>query len=167
MKMSSEDFGKFDYITAHGLFSWVPEFVREKILSLFQEMLAPNGVGYISFNAFPGAHQRQMVGDITKYFTKEISEPTDKVKNAVKFLNFLTENAGEAEVYQSVLKKELSRFYRLDASEIFHDDLAEINQPFYFYEFAEMLEKNNLQFLAEADLTRCSRAGCPTKRAIL
>ena len=62
MKMSSEDFGKFDYITAHGLFSWVPEFVREKILSLYHEMLAPNGVGYISFNAFPGAHQRQMVG---------------------------------------------------------------------------------------------------------
>ena len=65
MKMTVEDFGKFDYITAHGLFSWVPEFVREKILSLYHEMLAPNGVGYISFNAFPGAHQRQMVGDIT------------------------------------------------------------------------------------------------------
>ena len=152
MKISREDFGAFDYITAHGLFSWVPEFVREKILSLCREMLAPNGIGYISFNAFPGARQRQMVGDIARFFTKEISEPTEKVKRSLAFLNFLAENAGEAEVYQAVLKKELERFLKLDASEIFHDDLAEINQPFYFYEFAGMLEQYSLQFLAEADL---------------
>ena len=152
MKMSSEDFGKFDYITAHGLFSWVPEFVREKILSLYHEMLAPNGVGYISFNAFPGAHQRQLVGNIMRYFTRKISEPSEKVEKSVAFLNFLAENSGEAEIYQAVLKKEAKRFQKLESSEIFHDDLAEINQPFYFYEFASRLEKYDLQFLAEADL---------------
>ena len=152
MQMSVDDFGKFDFITAHGLFSWVPDVVREKILSLYQEMLTPNGIGYISFNAFPGARQRQMVGDITRYFTRTISEPSEKVKRSIAFLDFLAENAGEAEVYQAVLKKELERFLKLEQSEIFHDDLAETNQPFYFYEFAEMLEKNELQFLAEADL---------------
>ena len=152
MKMTVEDFGKFDYITAHGLFSWVPEIVREKILLLYQEMLTPNGIGYISFNAFPGAHQRQMVGNIIRYFTKEISEPSEKVEKSVAFLDFLTEHSDEAKVYQTVLKKESERFSKLKASEIFHDDLAEINQPFYFYEFAELLEKRDLQFLAEADL---------------
>ena len=55
MEMSAKDFGKFDYITAHGLFSWVPDFVREKVLSLFDELLEPNGIGYISYNAYPGA----------------------------------------------------------------------------------------------------------------
>ncbi|MEO6587890.1 MAG: class I SAM-dependent methyltransferase [Pyrinomonadaceae bacterium] len=163
MKMTVEDFGKFDYITAHGLFSWVPEFAREKILSLCNEMLSPNGVGYISFNAFPGARQRQMVGDVAKYFTRTISEPNEKVENAVKFLDFLTENSGEAKVYQSVLKNELERFLKLDASEIFHDDLAEINQPFYFYKFAELLEKNDLQFLAEADLHAMFTGGLSTE----
>lgn len=152
MKMPVEDFGKFDYITAHGLFSWVPDFVREKILSLYQEMLAPNGIGYISFNAFPGARQRQMVGDIVRYFSRTISEPFEKVKKSVAFLNFLSQNADESETYQAVLKNELNRFLKLQTSEIFHDDLSEINQPFYFYEFAEFLEKHDLQFLAESDL---------------
>lgn len=152
MKISREDFGTFDYITAHGLFSWVPETVREKILSLYQELLVPNGIGYISFNAFPGAHQRQMVGNIIRYFTRKTSEPLEKVKESVAFLDFLAENADEAQVYQAILKKELARFLRLEPSEIFHDDLAEINQPFYFYEFAALLEKHRLQFLAEADV---------------
>ena len=152
MKISREDFGEFDYITAHGLFSWVPEAVREKILSLCRELLAPNGIGYISFNALPGARQRQMVGDIARYFTRTISEPTEKVNRSKAFLNFLAQNTDDAEVYQAILKKELERFSKFDASEIFHDDLSEVNQPFYFYEFARMLDKHELQFLAEADL---------------
>ena len=61
MDMSEADFGKFDYITAHGLFSWVPDLVREKVLELYRELLNENGVGYISYSAYPGAHQREMV----------------------------------------------------------------------------------------------------------
>src|SRR6185369_7508208 len=34
MDMSVAEFGSFDYITAHGLFAWVPEAVRSKVLSL-------------------------------------------------------------------------------------------------------------------------------------
>ena len=52
------EWGKFDYIIAHGVFSWVPHEVAEKILQICAEQLAPNGVGYISFNTYPGAHMR-------------------------------------------------------------------------------------------------------------
>lgn len=152
MDIKREDFGEFDYITAHGLFSWVPEQVREKILALYDELLAPAGVGYISFNAFPGARQRQMAGEIMRFFSRRIDDPLEKVERSVAFLDFLAENAGEAEIYQAALKKELERFRRLEASEIFHDDLSEVNRPFYFYEFAERLAERDLQFLAEADL---------------
>src|SRR5579862_8159289 len=37
------DIGMFDYIIAHGLYSWVPEVVREKILALCRDHLADNG----------------------------------------------------------------------------------------------------------------------------
>src|SRR5689334_20541432 len=36
MDMSVDEFGQFDYITAHGLFAWVPDFVRDRVLSIFQ-----------------------------------------------------------------------------------------------------------------------------------
>ncbi|HEV8592622.1 MAG TPA: class I SAM-dependent methyltransferase, partial [Pyrinomonadaceae bacterium] len=67
MEMSESDFGKFDYITAHGLFSWVPDFVRTKILELYRELLGENGVGYVSYSAYPGAHQREMVQRTIRY----------------------------------------------------------------------------------------------------
>lgn len=152
MEMTAHDFGKFDYIIAHGLFSWIPEFVREKVLEIYREMLTENGVGYISYNAFPGAHHRQMVQKMMRYHSKNVDEPLEKVGKAVSFLAFLGENVTEKEIFAPILKAELKRHFEHDAADIFHDDLSDANTAFYFHEFAEMLRKNDLQYLAEAEL---------------
>src|SRR5690349_5278176 len=46
--------GKFDYIIAHGIFSWVPDHVRSQLLAIFRDNLSENGVAFVSYNAFPG-----------------------------------------------------------------------------------------------------------------
>ena len=48
------DLGEFDYIIAHGLYSWTTEPVRQRVLAICQEQLAPQGIAFISFNALPG-----------------------------------------------------------------------------------------------------------------
>ena len=45
---------KFDYIIAHGVFSWVPDFVKDAILRVVKENLSQNGVAFISYNVYPG-----------------------------------------------------------------------------------------------------------------
>src|SRR5258708_5445574 len=40
---SKEQFGSFDYIIAHGLYSWVPHVVRERILAACRDMLTSQG----------------------------------------------------------------------------------------------------------------------------
>ncbi|MGC1294562.1 MAG: class I SAM-dependent methyltransferase, partial [Alloacidobacterium sp.] len=54
------ELGQFDYIIAHGLYAWVPEPVRDRALALCGELLKPNGVAFVSYNALPGSHLRQM-----------------------------------------------------------------------------------------------------------
>ncbi len=152
MEMSVANFGKFDYIIAHGLFSWVPKFVQEKTLALCREMLNENGVGYISYNAFPGAHHRQMVQKMLRFHTKNVNEPMEKVGKSISFLAFLAENSTEKEIFTPILQSELKRHFEHDAADIFHDDLSDLNVAFYFHEFAELLKQNNLQYLAEAEL---------------
>ena len=46
--------GIFDYIICHGVFSWVPPPVQDKILELCTRNLAPQGVAYVSYNTYPG-----------------------------------------------------------------------------------------------------------------
>lgn len=152
LEMSVEEFGKFDYIIAHGLFAWVPEIVREKVLALCREMLLENGIGYISYNAYPGAHYRELVREMMLFGTKETDDPMEKVGDSITFLTSLMKNATETKAYKPLLLSELQRHFEHDAADIFHDDLAEFYQPFYFNEFASRLEENDLQFLSEAEL---------------
>src|SRR5579872_1247924 len=44
----------FDYVIAHGLYSWVPKFVRDGLFALLSRCLGKEGVGYVSYNAYPG-----------------------------------------------------------------------------------------------------------------
>ena len=62
-----ESFGKFDYIICHGVFSWVPEFVREKILEISNKNLIENGIAYISYNTLPGWNMVRTIREMMAY----------------------------------------------------------------------------------------------------
>lgn len=49
------DLGTFDYVIAHGLYSWVPAPVRDRILAIARDHLAPHGVAYVSHPALAAA----------------------------------------------------------------------------------------------------------------
>ncbi len=156
MEMTEADFGKFDYIIAHGLISWIPDFVRTRVFEIYREMLTPNGIGYISYNTFPGGHIRDMARRIMRFHTRDTNEPTEKVQKAISFLAFLVENSIEKEAFQPFLTCELERHFDHETADIYHDDLAEFYQPVYFYEFVETLKKHGLQFLSESEITAMS-----------
>ncbi|HSK74674.1 MAG TPA: class I SAM-dependent methyltransferase [Pyrinomonadaceae bacterium] len=161
MDMSAAEFGKFDYIIAHGLISWIPEPVRAKVFSIYREMLSENGVGFISYNTYPGWYHRQTARGIGRIHTRNIDNPLAKVESALEFIKFLGENTPRNDVYKFILNNELFSFADVEPTSIFHDNLAEINEPYYFYEFAGRLEENGLQFLAEAELFTMSAQSVP------
>src|SRR6185503_10934875 len=66
-----DDAGTFDYIIAHGLYSWVPQTVRDRLMDICRRHLAPQGVAFISFNAYPGWQGLNMVRDLMLYRTRQ------------------------------------------------------------------------------------------------
>lgn len=148
------DFGQFDFIIAHGVYSWVPPEVRDKLLGICKENLAENGVAYVSYNAYPGSHQREMVREMMRYHVAEFTDPTQRIEQARALMEFLAEQARtEGDVYRSVLKQEQERIRGFADSSLFHDDLAEENAPVYFYQFVEHAGRHGLQYLSEAYFT--------------
>jgi trans-aconitate methyltransferase len=49
-----DTFGEFDYVIAHGVYSWVPPAVRDRLMGVCRERLAPTGIAYVSYNTYPG-----------------------------------------------------------------------------------------------------------------
>jgi methyltransferase-like protein/protein-L-isoaspartate O-methyltransferase len=152
-----DNLGQFDYIIAHGIFSWVPVQVREKILAIYRTHLAPHGVGFISYNTYPGWYMINIARDLMRFDTRDIADPVEKVSQARAALRFYA-NAIPAEKngYYSFLKAysnnidigQVDQGPKHDSA-LFHDEIAELNQPFYFTQFIEMAEQHGLRFLAD------------------
>jgi cyclopropane fatty-acyl-phospholipid synthase-like methyltransferase len=53
--------GEFDYIVAHGIFSWVTREVRDALLKLCAQHLRHGGLLYLNYNTRPGWNVRGMV----------------------------------------------------------------------------------------------------------
>lgn len=153
------EFGKFDYIIAHGVYSWVPPEVQEKILAICRHNLAPNGVAFVSYNTYPGWHMLEMAREMMLYHTREMEEPHARAQAAREMISFVAEGAPpQQQGYASFLKtyaalrKQQQGEEQDDArSFLIHDDLSEHNSPLYFHQFAQRLEAHDLQYLAEAE----------------
>jgi methyltransferase-like protein len=146
----ADGFAQFDYILCHGVFSWVPAPVRERILRLCATCLSENGVAYISYNVLPGWHLFNIGRDILRVHGERFEAPLDQVNQGVSFVNFLAghlEAAGGA--YGKALKMNLDFLKEQATNYVYHDFLSPVNAPCLFRDF--MVEAQPLQFLGEAE----------------
>jgi methyltransferase-like protein/2-polyprenyl-3-methyl-5-hydroxy-6-metoxy-1,4-benzoquinol methylase len=148
-----QEFGTFDYILCHGVYSWVPPAVQDKILAICSQHLAPDGVAFVSYNTYPGWHLRGMICEMLRYHVRQYSEPAVRVQQARVFLEFLAHAVGETgTLFGQLLKEEAELLRPLPDSYLLHEQLEKINQPLYFHEFAARAAAHGLQYLSEARL---------------
>ncbi len=155
------DYGKFDYIICHGVYSWVPDVVKDAILKTIKRFLSPNGVAYVSYNVYPGWKIKDTIRDFLMFGTKGIKGEAAKVAKARELLKVLGEyakfcqkdgNVSQIFVNYDSLKFHIDHILSTNDSYIAHEYLEVFNYPIYFKDFAENLEKNNLTYLAEVGL---------------
>lgn len=151
MQINRENYGEFDYIIAHGVYSWVPDFVRDQMLKICGEMLAEQGVAFISYNALPGAHFSQMAREMMLFHTKNLTSIDDKVNESLGLLKFIADASPPDKVYHRVLQDELKKLSERNFANVYHDELADFYKPVYFYEFMDHAHRHNLQFVTEVE----------------
>ncbi|MDE2406834.1 MAG: class I SAM-dependent methyltransferase [Xanthomonadaceae bacterium] len=149
----------FDYILAHGFYSWVPPQVQTTLLALCRQQLAADGIAYVSYNAFPGCHLRSILWDMLRQHTAGIDEPAAKIKQAREFLEWLSSTVTSRAPYADVIRHEARDLLnKTELAVFYHDDLADLNLPCSITEFASRAGSHGLQFLAEADIHDSSGA---------
>lgn len=154
--------GQFDYIIAHGVFSWVPIEIREKIISICSNNLAINGIAYVSYNTYPGWHMREMIRHAMLYHANQFTDASERIQQARAVVDFLS-NAVPVENnhYGILLKDELKLIRNSSDAYLFHDHMEEVNAPIYFHQFIEHADKHDLQYLGEADFSTMLTSGFP------
>ncbi len=149
-----EKFGKFDYIICHGVISWVPDFVQEKILEVSAKNLSENGIAYISYNTLPGWNMIRTIRDMMLYHAKNFTNPQEKVSQARLLLDFVKESlVGQETPYANILRQEAQLLANQNDSYLMHEHLEDDNKQFYFNEFINNASKHGLQYLSDCSLS--------------
>ena len=148
----SEAVGEVDYVIGHGVYSWISPAARGALLECCRRHLAPRGIAFVSYNAYPGSYLRDMARDILAYHLRGVREPGGRLARAHELMETIVA-AETPSPYARVLREHLQRMLGAGDALLYHDDLAAISTPFYFHEFIEHATAHGLQFLAEAQLS--------------
>jgi methyltransferase-like protein len=140
--------GRFDYVICHGVYSWVPESVREAILSVIADTLAANGVGYLSYNVYPGWKTKEIVRDAMLLEADALATPSDRLEAGRDIVELLhdvalpqTAPARAVADHRGVTRPD---YYLL------HEELAKVNAPCYFRELVGRARRHGLDYLTDA-----------------
>ena len=150
---------KFDYIIAHGVFSWVPDFVKDAILRVVRENLSQNGVAFISYNVYPGWKIKDVVRDLMLLAAKDQNSTEERLKAAKEALLvykevLLTRDNEKFEKFMPIksLITWIDDILSKDDFYVVHEFLEDINDPFYFKDFCEKIDKFDLAYLCDIDM---------------
>jgi SAM-dependent methyltransferase len=145
--------GRFDYIIAHGLYSWVPREVQEKLLWLCGHLLSDGGVAYVSYNALPGSGVRRVLRDMLRFHVKKKADPREQVAQARALVQFLADSVPPQEaLYRGELQAERERLDGLADAVLFHDDLSAHNEALFLHELVARARAYGLDYLGDAEL---------------
>ena len=153
-----ESMGTFDYIIAHGFYSWISDEMKDKLLNIISNHLADNGIAYVSYNTYPGWHTMEEVRQLMLFANRGHDESTHKEKvlrgktvgslvgaQILNYDNLKERNSKFLGALRSVMQK--------DDYYVGHDHLEPHNDPCYLYQFNDHLKANNLAYVGDADLT--------------
>ena len=144
------DIGEFDYIIAHGVYSWVPAPVRDALMSVLACHLAPDGIAYLNFNALPGGHLRDLARDLMRFRLSVFDDPEAHGEDAVRFMRLVAGAQPERSPYRRILEDEIARIECNPPGVLFHDDLVPAHRAFHFRTVVEHAAGHGLQYLCEA-----------------
>jgi SAM-dependent methyltransferase len=146
-----ESLGAFDYVIAHGVYSWVPADVRDGMLAVIADRLAPNGVGFVSYNVYPGCYERRMAWEMLRFHVDGITDPLQRIAEARALIRLIGDPANREQPNTAGLRYEFNELAKRSDGSLYHDDLSPVNDPVWFHEFVAHAQSHGLQYLGEAE----------------
>jgi SAM-dependent methyltransferase len=149
--------GQFDYILAHGVFSWVTHEIRESLLKIFAAFLRPGGLLYVNYNARPGWNVRGLVREFLLAQTAGEMSLRSRAFLAKKVASrVVAAMTGVEHPYSQLLANEFGFVGEGDVTWIGHEFLAPENHPYWRSDFLSLMRLYGFEYVADSDFNYIS-----------
>ena len=147
----------YDYIIAHGFYSWVDEDTKNNFLRLCKEHLGSNGILYMSYNTYPGWHKMDSVRALLEFANKDIDtlnhrEKVRHGKTVASKLGTLMLEYDTVKNQQGPFLQSLRQTLQKQDCYVGHDHLEPVNTPVYFHQCMDHMAEHGFTYLCDCDL---------------
>lgn len=144
--------GSFDFIVCHGVYSWIPEPLRDDLLRVCKERLSPLGVAMISFNVLPGWRLFQMARDSMQLHAAIQADPPNRAAQTRELFALLARESQDKHSYGHFWRNDAARMTAGDDAYLAHELFEDSNAPCTFSDFAARAGAHGLAYLCESAL---------------
>jgi SAM-dependent methyltransferase len=138
--------GPFDFVLAHGVFSWVGPEIREALLELVAASLAPEGVACVSYNAMPGFFPRALLRQTLLRFVDPAEPLSGRTARAREVASVLSRALGATDhPYAHLLVHEATRAVEATDGYVAHELIAPHNEAFWYGDFVALARERGLE----------------------
>lgn len=150
---SRSDLPKFDYITLHGIYSWVSPENRRHLLRFIRQNLKPGGIVYVSYNCMPGWSSIAPLQKLLREHANLHPNRSDRqMEAAVSFVDSL--NIGGSTYFKQTPMFE-GHFASMKAKNVqylAHEYLNATWQPLYHADVAREMQDAKLSYVCSANI---------------
>jgi hypothetical protein len=155
--LSDEPLPEFDFITLHGVYSWISPELRQSIVRFIARRLKPGGIVYVGYNAMPGSTSGLAVQRLLHDLGVQARGQSDqKVLWAMSILEKLkaTEAVSFAgnEVVDRIIELRDRGRHRGRFRYLAHEYLNDHWHPMYHADVAREMSAAKLTYVGSADL---------------
>lgn len=144
---------QFDYIVAHGVYTWIDEATRRQLRAFVDRHLAPGGLLYVSYNALPGwAANLPLAGFVRAAARVETGDSAARFAAAADLATALT-SAGARSLVASPMARDLTkRRATMDPAYFPHEFLPEGWEPRYVTDVRAEFAAHGLEPIGSAHI---------------
>ena len=148
-----DDLPDFDFITAHGVVSWISPAKRQALIELASAKLKPGGILHVSYNALPGwaavEPLRQLLAGRAALAS---GDSVARAREGVAFAKQMSELGAEYFTSNPATRAMLEKMEKLGFAYVAHEYLHAHWVPMYFAQLAAEMAGRGLHFVGQLPL---------------
>ncbi|MFO1130240.1 MAG: methyltransferase domain-containing protein [Rickettsiales bacterium] len=151
-EINSKEYGKFDIIVAHEIYSLISPELQDAMFKLVSDCLSDNGVFYVNYNTLPGWYMSKATSDYLKMACNNFQEP-EKQNQVLQHLKFLEKSLSNNNTpYGLAMKQEVTSLLNRPYNYIIYNHMNEYNNAVNFSQICNTAAKYNMQYITEVNL---------------
>lgn len=143
--------GEQDYIILQGMFTLLDNATREAVLAWCRQHLSPSGLISVQWSCYPGARSEETLRDAFLLHSSLATSEEEKIDSARAAATWLSLGMAENNPQRATLLPLLADVNQQNDTQISLKYLSGLNEASYLVDFNEMVERNGLAYVGDAE----------------